>query len=678
MQRIVLVEPDSALREWCRLHLESERLAVLAFDDVLPALEAVRLEPPDLFIIATDVHAAGAFAMVATIRSSLRTVLTPILFLIPNHDAEALTYALSIEPKGIVTKPLTRAVLLRSVDSLLRSANRGATGRGTAMAAAPQSLDPARGAGPSAPATGLLLDARDTTVLVVVLRNFVSLARAMSAKPLEELLRGFMAGAGDAIAEQGGWIVRADATQLVALFEDSPKADRSHSARAIESALRVLVAARRAKASAASGQRNVSFPDLSVGCGVHSGEVVIARLPGGGHLALTIAGQTAELAYRLDGRAKGLGWSIAASEAAVGSAAGAFLVGRRASLSDSDHGVALFISEILGFNPGFAKPGELPAVAEAREAVLANTMLAKLAGDVDQFAADKTIMVGVSRKSEAEPPPQLPDRQLGRKIGQGRYVSTYAVVHLPTAREEVMKMARARDLPPGFLVSYLEQYRKLSKLEQRNVVDVCDVGENAYGGYVVLEHLAGGQLLEAIRKRMPLGRALNCLAEMCLALDTIHAIGIVHGALRAEHFLFREDGVLALADFNVTDRVSDSIGLARPAESGVHRGAEAPNARGGSVARTDFRSVGRIFHAMLTGDVSLLTGFVDEPTTDELFGATRLPLALSPLQPCLDGLLAIGSAPPVERGEDVLVELLALKEVFPFDIRQAVGPGGQG
>ena len=35
--------------------------------------------------------------------------------------------------------------------------------------------------------------------------------------------------------------------------------------------------------------------------------------------------------------------------------------------------------------------------------------------------------------------------------------------------------------------------------------------------------------------------------------------GIVHGALRAEHFLFRQDRVLVLADFNVTERVSDSL-----------------------------------------------------------------------------------------------------------------------
>src|SRR5262245_60576259 len=136
MARVVLVEPDPALREWCRLHLESERLTVLVFDEVRAALEAARLEPPDLLIVATDAHSGGAFALVAAIRSSLRTALIPILFLVPSHDAEALAHALAIEPKGAVTKPLTRPVLLKFVNALLSSANQVPIGRGGARGAA--------------------------------------------------------------------------------------------------------------------------------------------------------------------------------------------------------------------------------------------------------------------------------------------------------------------------------------------------------------------------------------------------------------------------------------------------------------------------------------------------------------------------------------------------------------
>jgi len=90
-----------------------------------------------------------------------------------------------------------------------------------------------------------------------------------------------------------------------------------------------------------------------------------------------------------------------------------------------------------------------------------------------------------------------------------------------------------------------------------------------------------------------------------------------------------------------------------------------PGQRGIATARSDFHSLGRILHEMLTGENTLIDG------ASALFESSRLPLPLSPLQPCLDGLLGIGSDQPFEAAEDIMVGLLALKEVFPFDIRHA-------
>src|SRR5262249_10908204 len=84
----------------------------------------------------------------------------------------------------------------------------------------------------------------------------------------------------------------------------------------------------------------------------------------------------------------------------------------------------------------------------------------------------------------------------------------------------------------------------------------------------------------------------------------------------------------------------------------------------------DFQALGRILYAMLTGDTSLITGPGGEWRTDMLFNATRLPLPLSPLQPCLDGLLGRG-AQSIEPAEDVVVELLADEDTVPGHTRPA-------
>jgi len=672
MQRVVLVEHDLSLREWCRLHLESQRLAVSAFGESRHALEAARLEPPDLLVIAADLPDGAAFAMAASIRSNLRTAGVPILFLVPAHDTAAFTHAISIEPQGVITKPLARAALLESVASRLGGAYDPTISGGIVRVPVQQS--PIAGSAAQTGASGLLVDVRDATVLVIVLRNFVSLARTLNVKPLDTLLRRFLSGAREVILENGGWLVRADANGLLALFEEGPKTDRTHPGRAIAAGLGVVLAARHAKKWAESELRDVYVPDLSVGCGVHAGEVVIARFSGNGNLALTIAGQTADLAQRLDGRAKGLGWSLAASETALLAAGSRFQIGRRASLTDTDHSVSLSMSEILGFNPGTARPGELPLMVEIREAVLANTMLAKLAGDVDPATADRTIVFGAKRPVENEVWPELPQRRVARRVGAGAFVTTYVALHLPTDREEIVKTVRLRDLPPRFVDAYLEEYRKLSALEQRNVVSIYEVGQTADGGYVSLESLAGGDLTEAIRKKLAVGLALNCLAQMCLALDAVHGLGITHGALRPEHFLFRPDRVLVLADFNVSERVADALGLAAPLAHDFQRRRNTRILAPVSGQRADFQAMGKILHAMLTGEVWSLNG-EQELRREALSEATRLPLPLSPLQACLDSLLGIGAAQPVECAEDVLVELLAVKEVFPFDFRQAEPSG---
>jgi class 3 adenylate cyclase len=665
MQRILLVEGDPTLREWFRLHLSAQGFLVSAFDGYRRALEAARTEPPDLLILATDAQASGAFALVAAVRSDVRSAVVPFLFLVPSHDAEALAQAMSIEPQGVVTKPVASAALMKAVASRLGAKDApglqgglGSRGAGSIGALAE----------PGAVASGLMLDARDASVLVVMLRNFVSLARSLSAKTLDALLRRFLSAAREAVVDQGGWIVRADATGLVALFEEGPKTDRTHASRAIEAALGAVVAARRAKKWAESTVPNANAPDLSVGCGVHSGEVIIARLSVSGHLALTVAGQTADLAQRLDGRAKGIGWSVAVSEPAALSAGSRFQFGRRATLTDTDSAVTIAISEVLGFNPGTARPGELVLMAEAREAVLANTMLARLAGDVDQPTADKTIMVTTRRASPSEFAPQLPQRRIERKIGHGKHVNAFVAVHVESDREELVKTLRLGDTSQIFVEQYLEEYRKIAELNQRNILGIFEVGQTADVAYVATEYLPAATLSDAIRRKLPVGMALNCLAQMCLALDAIHGIGIVHGALRARHFLFRDDRVLVLSDFNTTERLGESLGLLRSStvstvSSGP--GAQESGPREIVTARADFHSLGRILHEMLTGETTLSEG------ASGLFASSRLPLPLSPLQPCLDGLLGIGSDAPFETAEDIMVGLLALKEVFPFDIRHA-------
>jgi DNA-binding response OmpR family regulator len=651
MHHIILVESDPRLREWCALHLATQGYDVAAHDDARQALEAARARVPDLLVIATDLPGTSAFALAAAVRSNVRTATTPIVFLVPVMDPSGQAQASTIDAARSLTKPTTRQVFLETISSCLSESTARALPR------APAGPAPEVAARTAAP-TSLLLETKNASLLFVTLRNLISLARALSGKSLDALLLEFVQDAREAIVAKGGWVVRTDATGMQALFENTPGATGTHSARAIEAALHVVLAARRLKQWAETALPERPVPNVSVGCGVHSGEVVVARLSLGGQLAPSMAGPTVEVASRLNGRAKGLGWGVAVSETAALLSGQRFTFGRRSTLTDTDSGVTIPIVEAVGFNPGTARPGELVLMAEIREAMLANTMLSRLAGDVDPDAADKTIVYSTGKVHEREAMPQLPERRIVRRIGQSQRVAVFDAVHLPTNREEAVKTVLRESAGAAFSEAYLDRYRTLSALEQRNVVHIHEVGEAGPMAYVAAEWLAGGALKDAIRRKIPLGTSLNLLAQMCLALGAIHDAGWFHGTLRAEHFLFRNDKVLVLADFNVTARVEAQLGL-RDATSGAGL-TEADWTTG---TRADFRALGLILLAMLSDDPATVEAALSGKLLDA-HAPSRLPLPLAPVVPCLEGLLGTAGRTPFERSEEVLVEVLALKDIW--------------
>ena len=663
MPKIFLIEQDPALREWCRLHLGSEGFAVAAFDDGRRALEALRLEVPDLFVIATNLIGVGAFTLAAGIRRNARSARTPILFMVPRSDTAALAQVQAIDAEAALAKPFTREMLVRAVDLRL------------ATTPAPPPDDQPGGTAGAAPAVGTsrgtasgpLLETKHASVLVVGLRNFVSLARTLNAGLLDRFLTEYAANARQAIFDAGGWIVSADAHTMVALFEDVPDQASPHAARALEAALGVVLATRVAKRWGESNLPNRMSIDVSVGCGIHAGEVIVARLTLGGNLAPSIAGLTASLAQRLEGRARGLRWSIACSESAFLQSGSRFESGYRSSLTDSDHGTTIPIIEIRGFLPGSAKPGQLAKMGEVREAMLANSLLAGLAGDIGQDAAERTVVVRASRPA-AEKLPGLPGRRVERRIRQSSSIDAFVAVHLETRRRELVKVIAAGAKPAPFVEAYLDDYRKVASVQQRNIAIVHEVLRTTDLAMVALEFVAGGSLAEAMHRQLSVGAALNSVAQACMALDGLHGAGIIHGELAPEHFHYRIDGALVLTDFNTSKRV------AKAHEDAENTDGSAAMERPKGV-RADFEALGRILHALLTGDRMLLGEAQGEADTEEFERASRLPLPLSPIQPCLDGLLGIAGQAPIDQAHDVLVALMNVVELFPSESRASNAPG---
>lgn len=646
MPRLFLVEQDASLREWCRLHLGTTGLVVSAFDDGRRALEALRAGLPDLFVIDTETTGLSAFALAAAIRSNVRSAHVPIVFLVPGNAPAQLAEALAIEPGGALTKPLSRELLLETVRARLGvPAEESAVERHARATTAPAAA-PARGT-----ASGALLETKRATVLAVAVRNFVSLAKAMPAASLDRMLVEFGTQAREAVFEAGGWIVRGDATQFVALFEESPGESRRHAGRAIDAALGIVRGARAAKRWADQNLPTARALDISVGCGIHTGEVIVARLTVGGHLVPGIAGPSADLAPRLEGRAKSLHWSIACAEATAVEAGSRFAIGQRSSLKDSDHGVVIPIVEIGGYAPGSARAADLARIGEVREALVANTLLSRLAGDVDSATADRTLVVRPGRAPGSDRP-AIPGRELVRLLRRGERVETWLAKRPELDREEVIRWVRLAGGVPAFLDGYLAEYGKLAEVLHRHVAALYEVGSTDTGGFVALEFVEGPTLGEAIRGGIPVGHALNALAQAAMATHSLHQAGIVHGGITLESFRFRADDSLVLVDFNASRRVERRLASAELAPI---------------PARRDFIALGGLLHAMLSGERAIADHASEGHGGEALRAGSRLPVALLPVQALLDGLLGIAPEKPIDDAQDIMLGLFALRDAFPLD-----------
>jgi serine/threonine-protein kinase len=203
------------------------------------------------------------------------------------------------------------------------------------------------------------------------------------------------------------------------------------------------------------------------------------------------------------------------------------------------------------------------------------------------------------------------------KIGTGGMGSVYKASQPSMNRMVAIKilhpkLAGRKDLTSRFR----REARAMSQLTHPNTVKVFAFGELEEDGslYIVMEHLEGKNLNQAVRREgpLPIERAIPILIQVCGALQEAHDLGIVHRDLKPENiFLSRQGGI---ADF---PKVLD-FGLAKVTERQMQPGSiiltqegmvfgtpefmSPEQAQGRTLdARSDIYSLAVILYELLTG-----------------------------------------------------------------------------
>ena len=149
--------------------------------------------------------------------------------------------------------------------------------------------------------------------------------------------------------------------------------------------------------------------------------------------------------------------------------------------------------------------------------------------------------------------------RLERLVGEGGTGVVVAARHLQLERVVAIKFLRTALASDEIRTRFEREARAIGQIESEHVVLVLDVGSlDDYSPYMVMEYLEGRDLARTLKEDGPLSieDSVDCMLQVCEALDQAHAHGIVHRDLKPANLFLtrREDGGphIKVVDFGIS------------------------------------------------------------------------------------------------------------------------------
>ncbi len=675
-KQILVIEDEAGIRNNILLMLKIERFGAVGAANGRVGVDLARRHQPDLILCDINMPEMDGFQVLETLRAEPGFADTPFVFLTALDDRANLRRGMNLGADDYLTKPFTRDELMAAVNARLRkhaTSTQAVAARLLTKAATLKEKFRERGVGEDA--WGPLLDIdpaettgkiADATILFSDIRNFTTFSERLTASEIAEFLNAYLQQACAPVLACGGRIMKFLGDGVMALFEPVPgDTHDSHAKRAVRASLAMQLASQAFRDWIRRRHPSRGLPDFSIGVGLHTGEVLLCVVGTAGQGEFTVIGDTVNVASRLEGQTKELGWAIVASDTTVQSAGAGVTVGARQDVQLRGRRAPTLVHEVIGVEAELATDAPVELPAEMREAMAAN---AQIAAD----AAKEALGITLRKVITAQPgkPVSVRGYTVQSKIGQGGSSTVYLAERESDRQQVVLKIL---DLSLGsyeaLLQRFIQEFDIISAIDHPNVVKIYDRGFSEDLAYIAMEYFPGGTLADIILRGLTPRQALSLLAQAAAGLREIHNHGIVHRDVKPANLMARADGTIALVDFGIAKRLGQNAGGTLHGEvfgTPYYISPEQTEARP-VTERSDIYSLGVIFYEMLTsrrpfdgeGIAEVLALHTSAPRP-------QLPQTLAEYQALLDGMLAVA---PERRfpGADALLH--AIDEVWT---RQAV------
>jgi serine/threonine-protein kinase PpkA len=688
MADILVIDDEAPIRLNLQLMLRKEGHSVRAAVNGKAGLEEIMRQRPALVLCDVMMPELDGFGVLEAVRAEPMLADVPFIFLTALDSRASLRRGMNLGADDYLNKPFTREELLEAVNTRLKKHEKTETAVKDRVLSRQEDLrerfqheranhgpdmpDPAAEA--SAGITGRLQVA---TLLFSDIRGFTTISERLTVSQVAELLNAYFEQACAPIIRNRGRILKLLGDGVMVVFEPSG-GDDNHARRAIHAALGISVAAFRFRDWIRERYGDHALPEFAVGVGIHSGEIIECRLGPPGNETWTAIGDSVNVASRLEGQTKEMGWPVIASRTTVDMAGPDVSVGRTTMLELRGRAATIEAFEITGLTGHGNESEDAVELAESiREALAAN---AQTAARVSKALLSETLRMITSDLHAARStvrPESVLGYRIKSKIGEGGMSEVFLAERESDHDAVVLKILNARPGDdPELFQRFLQEYNIISSVQHNNVVRIYDHGFSETCAYIAMEYLARGTLKDAIAEGLSKRQALSLLAQIAGGLAAIHERGIIHRDLKPANIMVRDDGTIAIADFGIAKKIEEASDNTRHGQLFGTPYYVAPELIDGQPAspRSDLYSLGIVFYELLTRSRPF-----DAPVMSELIAlhlrapVPRLANELQDLQPLLDGLLA---KDPQARFADADALLDAIDRVWTQESLRAFGAEG--
>ena len=222
---------------------------------------------------------------------------------------------------------------------------------------------------------------------------------------------------------------------------------------------------------------------------------------------------------------------------------------------------------------------------------------------------------------------------IGKEVHRGGMAVLYEATKEGILYPILLKVPRVgRDQPVESLIGFETELTIMKALKSPYVPRLASAGNMARKPYIAMERLEGRTLTELIKaqggKLDNIQQAVEIVANIALAVASLHAQDIIHLDLKPDNILIGEDNKIALIDFGLAHHMHYPDLLVEQMRKGV---GSAPYISPEQVMgmRNDWRSdifaIGAVLYEMLTGEFPF-----GSPST---IGGLRKRMWMDPLPP---------------------------------------------